>query len=56
MKVTRTITVDGKTDAEYADIKAHLESLKEQFPGWVITYDPLLKRATAVRSDEVTSL
>jgi hypothetical protein len=56
VKITKTITIDGKTAEEYEQIKAHLESLKEQFPGWTITYDPLLKRATAIRSDEVTSL
>jgi antibiotic biosynthesis monooxygenase (ABM) superfamily enzyme len=56
MKVTKTITIDGSTDAEFQAIKAHLEALRAQFPGWVITYDPILKRATAVRSDDVTTL
>lgn len=56
MKVTRTITIDGTTDAEYAAIKAHLEALKAQFPNWTITYDPVLKRATAVKSEDVQAL
>lgn len=56
MKITRTITIDGQTQAEFEAIKAHLEDLKAHYPGWTITYDPLLKRATAVRSDEVASL
>lgn len=56
MKITRTITIDGQTAAEYEEIKAHLEALKAAFPGWTISYDPLLKRATAVKTEEVTSL
>lgn len=56
MKVTRTITIDGSTDAEYAAIKSHLENLKAQFPNWSITYDLLLKRATAVKTEEVQEL
>ena len=56
MKVTRTITIDGKTQEEFDQIKAHLESLKAQFPGWNIIYDSLAKRATAIKTDEVESL
>ena len=56
MKITRTITIDGKTTEEFEAIREHLESLKATHPGWTITYDLLLKRATAVRSDEVESL
>lgn len=56
MKLTRTVTIDGKTDAEYEAIKAHLEALKAAFPGWTINYDPLLKRATAVKTEDVEKL
>lgn len=56
MKVTRTITIDGKTEAEHQAIKAHLEALQTQHPGWTITHNPLTKRSTAFRSDDVTSL
>lgn len=56
MKITRTITIDGKTQEEFDQIKAHLEELKSQFPGWNIVYDLLAKRATAIKTEEVTSL
>lgn len=56
MKVTRTITIDGKTQEEFEWIKAHLEKLKLEFPGWNIIYDLLAKRATAIKTDEVESL
>lgn len=56
MKVTRTVTIDGKTQAEFDQIKAHLEELKTQFPQWNIVYDILARKATAISSEEVTSL
>lgn len=56
MKLTRTVTIDGKTAEEYEAIKAHLEALKAQFHDWTITYDPLLKRAVATQSVEVQKL
>jgi len=56
VKVTRTITIDGKTQEELEWIKAHLEKLKTEFPGWNIIYDLLAKRATAIKTDEVESL
>ena len=56
MKVTRTITIDGKTQEEFEFIKAHLEKLKVEFPGWSIVYDLLAKKATAIKTDEVDSL
>ena len=56
MKITRTVTIDGKTQEEFDQIKAHLEALKVQFPQWNIIYDLLAKRATAIKTDEVDSL
>jgi hypothetical protein len=56
MKVTRTITIDGDNPTEFEQIKAHLESLREKFPGWEIIYNPLVNRATAVRTDDVEKL
>lgn len=56
MKVTRTITIDGKTQEEFEFIKAHLEKLKLEFPGWSIVYDLLARKATAIKVDEVDSL
>ena len=56
MKITRTITIDGSNQAEFEQIKAHLEALKAQFPQWNIIYDPLAKRATAISTEEVESL
>lgn len=56
MKVTRTITIDGKDAAEFEQIKAHLEAIKAQFPGWEIIYNQLANRATAVHTAEAQSL
>lgn len=56
MKITRTVTIDGKTQDEFDQIKAHLEALKAQFPQWNIIYDLLAKRATAISTEEVSSL
>jgi len=56
MKITRTVTIDGKDKAEYEQIKAHLEELQAKFPGWTISYDPLLNRATAIKTEDVQTL
>lgn len=56
MKVTRTITIDGKTKAEYEQIVAHLEELQQHFLGWTLHKEPLMNRVTAVRTEEVDSL
>lgn len=54
MKITKTITIDGKDAAEFEKIKQHLEAYKTA--DWRITYDVLLNRATAVLQVEVTEL
>lgn len=56
MKITRTITIDGKTNAEYEQIKAHLESLHDNHPEWNLIPEPLVNRMTAVKTEEVQSL
>ena len=56
IKITRTVTIDGKDKAEYEQIKAHLEQLKQFFPEWSLIPEPLVNRMTAVKTEEVTSL
>ena len=56
MKVTRTVTIDGSNRAEFDQIKAHLEALQAQFPGWTLIPEPLVNRMTATRSDETDTL
>lgn len=56
MKITRTITIDGANNEEFEQIKAHIEAIKAQFPGWEIVYNVLANRATAVHTAEVQSL
>lgn len=56
MKLTRTITIDGKTNEEYHAIVAHLEALQQQFTGWTLHKEPLVNRVTAVHTSEVESL
>lgn len=56
MKITRTITIDGSNSAEFEAIKAKLEALKAANPGWTISYDPLLNRATAIKVEDVQGL
>lgn len=56
MKITRTITIDGKSNAEYEQIKSHLEQLQQKFPGWALYPEPLVNRMTAVKTEEVQSL
>lgn len=56
MKITRTVVIDGDTDAEYHQIKAHLEDLHEHHPEWEITYHPLTKNAKAVMAQDVDTI
>lgn len=56
MKITRTITIDGKTPAEYQQIKEHLEALHQQFPEWNLIPEPVVNRMTAVKVEEVQAL
>lgn len=56
MKVTRTVTIDGASKAEYESIKAHLEALAQKFPGWTLIPEPLVNRMTATRMDEQDTL
>lgn len=56
MRITRTITIDGDTNQEYADIKTHLEALHDQHPEWVLIPEPLVNRVTAVKVEEVADL
>lgn len=56
MKITRTITIDGKSNAEYEKIKTHLEGLQQHFPGWQLIPEPLVNRMTAVKVEDVESL
>lgn len=53
MKLTRTITFDGDTKAEYEQIKAHLESLQSTVPGWTLIPEPVVNRMTATKTEEV---
>jgi hypothetical protein len=54
VKITKTITIDGKDAAEFEKIKQHLEAYKTA--DWKITYDALLNRATAILQVEVEEL
>lgn len=56
MKITRTITIDGKTKAEYEQIVAHLETEAQRIDGWTLHKEPLVNRVTAVKSEEVENL
>lgn len=56
IKITRTVTIDGKSKEEYEQIKLHLEQLKEFFPEWNLYPEPLVNRMTAVKIEEVTTL
>lgn len=56
MKITRTITIDGKTKAEYEQIVAHLETEAQRIDGWTLIKEPLVNRVTAVKTEEVNSL
>lgn len=56
MKITVTVVIDGKTNAEYEQIKARLEAEKAESPGWTLHPEPLANRMTAVKTEEVQSL
>ena len=56
MKITRTITIDGKTKAEYEQIVAHLETEAQRIDGWSLVKEPLVNRVTAVKVVEVAEL
>lgn len=56
MKITRTITIDGRTPAEFEQIKKHLEDLRLHHPEWVLTQEPLLNRMTAVATANADNL
>lgn len=56
MKIVRTIIIDGKSRDEYEQIKAHLEALQANFPGWTLIPEPLMNRMTATKTEEVASL
>lgn len=56
MKITRTITIDGRTPAEFEQIKEHLEELRLHHPEWVLVQEPLVNRMTAVATVHVETL
>lgn len=56
MKITRTITIDGKTKAEYEQIVAYLEAESQRVEGWTLHKEPLVNRVTAVKTETVDSL
>lgn len=56
MKITRTITIDGKTKDEYEKIVAYLEVEAQRIQGWTLHKEPLVNRVTAVKSEEVQTL
>lgn len=56
MKITRTITIDGKTKAEYEQIVAHLEAEAQRAQGWTLHKEPLVNRVTAVKTEEAATL
>lgn len=56
MKLTRTITIDGKTKEEYEQIVAHLETEAQRTQGWTLHKEPLLNRVTATKIEDVDQL
>lgn len=56
IKVTRTITLDGQTVEEYQKIITHLEQTNSEQQGWRLTKDPLMKRVTAYKQEEIQQL
>lgn len=56
MKITRTIRIEGANATEYEAIKAHLEKLAAQFPGWTLNAEQLLNRVTATKTETVDTL
>lgn len=56
MKITRTITIDGKSKAEYEQIVTHLETEAQRIDGWQLIKEPLVNRVTAVKTEIVETL
>lgn len=56
MKITRTITIDGRTNEEYQQIVAYLETEQAKVEGWVLHKEPLVNRVTAVKIENVENL
>lgn len=56
MKITRTITIDGKTNEQYEQIVAHLETEAQRIDGWQLIKEPLVNRVTAIKTEHVESL
>lgn len=56
MKVTRSISIDGKDVSEYEQGLAKLEAEQTRFDGWTLHKEPLIHRVTAVKVEEVDSL
>lgn len=56
MNVTRTITIDGKTQAEYEQILSHLKAEAQKAQGWELIKEPLINRVTAIKTVTVDSL
>lgn len=55
MKITRTITFDGKNNEDYHSILSKLQDENAEGNGWHLTKDPLLNRVTAHKVEEVTN-
>ena len=56
IKVTRVIALDGSTDAEYTEIKTHIEHLLNLHQGWQAKYEPLIRKVTVMKTEEVSNL
>lgn len=56
IKITRTITLDGKTAEDYKKIILHLSETNSEQQGWVIVKEPLVNRVTAVKKEEIESI
>lgn len=56
MKITRTITIDGKSKAEYQAIVEKMEAEQSKIQGWSLVKEPIVNRVTAIKTEEVDSL
>lgn len=56
IKVTRTITLDGQSKAEYDQIIHHLESTNSESQGWTLRKEPLINRVTAIKTEELPAI
>lgn len=54
IKRTISVTLDGKSKADYEAIVAKLESENPQSQGWVLIKEPLVNRVTATKTEEVS--